>query len=296
MKGIILAGGRATRLYPITKGVCKQMLPIYDKPMIYYPLSVLMLAGIKDILVVSTPKDLPRFRDLLGDGLNLGIKLAYAEQASPKGIAQSLIIGERFIDNSSVCLILGDNIFYGYNLRGLLQKAAKIKSGAIIFGYYVKDPRRYGVLEFNKKRKVISITEKPRHPKSNWVVSGLYFYDNKAVDIVRKLKPSARGELEITAVNNEYIKAGKLKVEFLSRGHAWLDTGTYESLIDASMFIKTIEDRQGLKIGCIEEVAYRMGYINKKQLLELASGIPTSYGEYLKNLGDAPQGTVRKGF
>ncbi|MFA7294996.1 MAG: glucose-1-phosphate thymidylyltransferase RfbA [Candidatus Omnitrophota bacterium] len=284
MKGIILAGGKATRLYPITKGVCKQMLPIYDKPMIYYPLSVLMLAGIKDILIISTSKDLPRFKDLLGDGRSLGIKLSYAVQAEPKGIAQSLIIAEDFIKGDSVCLILGDNIFYGYNLSELLHKSAGIKDGAVIFGYYVKDPKRYGVLGLDRKRRVISIEEKPKKPKSNWVVSGIYFYDNKAVAIAKSIKPSARGELEITSVNNAYIKKGKLKVEFLSRGHAWLDTGTYESLIDASVFIKTIEDRQGLKIGCIEEVAYRMGYINKTQLLKLASLIPTSYGQYLKDL------------
>ncbi len=284
MKGIILAGGKATRLYPITKGVCKQMLPIYDKPMIYYPLSVLMLAGIKDILVISTPKDIPRFKDLLGDGCSLGIKLAYATQPEPKGIAQSFVIAEDFIGCDSVCLILGDNIFYGYNLSELLQQSARIKDGAVIFGYYVKDPQRYGVLEFNKKCKVISIEEKPKKPKSNWAVAGLYFYDNKVTKIAKNIKPSARGELEITSVNNEYIKRGELKAEFLGRGHAWLDTGTYESLIDASVFIKTIEDRQGLKIGCIEEVAYRMGYINKKQLLKLASQTPTSYGEYLKDL------------
>lgn len=284
MKGIILAGGKATRLYPITKGVCKQMLPIYDKPMIYYPLSVLMLAGIKDILIISTPKDLPRFKDLLGDGRSLGIKLSYAVQPEPKGIAQSLIIAEDFIKGDSVCLILGDNIFYGYNLSELLHKSAGLKDGAVIFGYYVKNPQRYGVLELDRKRKVISIEEKPKKPKSNWVVSGIYFYDNKAVRIAKSIKPSARGELEITSVNNEYNNKGKLKTEFLSRGHAWLDTGTCESLIEASAFIKTIEDRQGLKIGCIEEVAYRMGYINKTQLLKLASQIPNNYGQYLKEL------------
>jgi glucose-1-phosphate thymidylyltransferase len=284
MKGIILAGGKATRLYPITKGVCKQMLPIYDKPMIYYPLSVLMLAGIKDILVISTPKDEPRFKDLLGDGRSLGIKLSYLIQPEPKGIAQSFIIAENFIGRDTVCLILGDNIFYGYNLSQLLRRSAKLKSGAVIFGYYVNDPGRYGVLEFNKQCKVISIEEKPKKTKSNWAVSGLYFYDNNVVEIAKKVKPSPRGELEITAVNNAYIKKGKLKAEFLGRGHAWLDTGTCESLIDAAIFIKTIEERQGLKIGCIEEVAFRMGYINKKQLLNLASRIPTSYGEYLKGL------------
>ena len=284
MKGIILAGGKATRLYPITKGVCKQMLPIYDKPMIYYPLSVLMLAGIKDILVISTAKDTPRFKDLLGDGKSLGIKLSYAIQPEPKGIAQSFIIAEPFIGKESVCLILGDNIFYGTNLGEILRESARIKNGALVFGYYVKDPGRYGVIEFDGKCKVSAITEKPKKPKSNWVVSGIYFYDNKVVDIAKKIRSSKRGELEITSVNNEYIKSGKLKVEFLGRGYAWLDTGTYESLIDASTFIKTIEERQGLKIGCIEEVAYRMGYIGNKQLLKLASGIPTNYGEYLRNL------------
>ncbi|MFH1191708.1 MAG: glucose-1-phosphate thymidylyltransferase RfbA [Candidatus Omnitrophota bacterium] len=287
MKGIILAGGKATRLYPITKGVCKQMLPIYDKPMIYYPLSVLMLAGIKDILIISTPKDTPRFEDLLGDGHELGIKFSYLVQPEPKGIAQSFILAEDFIGRDSVCLILGDNIFYGYNLSELLQNSAKLKNGAIVFGYTVKDPERYGVLEFNKKCKVISIEEKPKKAKSAWAVSGLYFYDNQVVKIAKKIKPSARGELEITSVNNEYIKKGTLKAEFLGRGHAWLDTGTFESLIDASIFIKTIEDRQGLKIGCIEEVAYRMKYINKAQLAQLAqlaNGFHTSYGEYLKGL------------
>jgi len=284
MKGIILAGGKATRLYPITKGVCKQLLPIYDKPMIYYPLSVLMLAGIKDVLVISTPQDTSRFKDLLGDGRSLGIKLTYTVQPKPQGIAQSFIIAEDFIGKDSVCLILGDNIFYGYNLSELLQQSARIKDGAVIFGYYVRDPERYGVLTFDKKCRVTAITEKPKNPDSNWAVAGLYFYDNQVVKIAKGIKPSKRGELEITAVNNEYIKKGKLKAEFLGRGHAWLDTGTYGSLIDASIFIKTIEDRQGLKIGCIEEVAYRMGYIDKKQLKLLAGAIPTSYGQYLKDL------------
>lgn len=284
MKGIILAGGKATRLYPITKGLCKQMLPVYDKPMIYYPLSVLMLAGIKDILLISTSKDTSRFEELLGDGSILGIKISYEVQPEPKGIAQSFIIAEDFIGTESVCLILGDNIFYGYNLRELLREGAKLKKGAVIFGYYVRDPQRYGVLELDKKCRVVSIEEKPKKPKSNWVVSGLYFYDNDVVEIAKKIKPSKRGELEITSVNNEYIKRGRLKAEFLGRGHAWLDTGTYESLIDASIFIKTIEDRQGLKIGCIEEVAFRMGYINKNQLARIASGMPNSYGEYLRSL------------
>lgn len=284
MKGIILAGGKATRLYPITKGVCKQMLPIYDKPMVYYPLSVLMLAGIREILVISTPKDTPRFKDLLGNGLGLGIRISYLVQNEPRGIAQSFILGEKFIGGDNVCLILGDNIFYGFNLSELLQKSTRLKSGAVVFGYSVKNPTRYGVIEFDKRCKVVSIVEKPKKPKSNWVVSGLYFYDNNVVKIAKRLKPSSRGELEITGINNEYIKKGKLKVQFLGRGHAWLDTGTPESLIDASVFIKTIEERQGLKIGCPEEVAYRMGYIKKAQLLKLAGNIPTSYGQYLKNL------------
>ena len=284
MKGIILAGGKATRLYPITRGVCKQLLPVYDKPMIYYPLSVLMLAGIKDILIISTAKDTPRFKDLFGDGKNLGINISYAIQVESLGIAQSFIIGQEFIRSDKVCLVLGDNIFYGQDLTDLLQQSAKLKNGGIIFGYYVKDPHRYGVLEFDKKSRVVSIEEKPKKPKSNWAVSGIYFYDNNVVSIAKKIKPSKRGELEITAVNNEYIKRGLLKVKLLGRGYAWLDTGTFESLIDASIFIKTIEDRQGLKIGCIEEVAYRMGHIDKKQLLELSSAMPTTYGEYLKGL------------
>ncbi|MFA5287637.1 MAG: glucose-1-phosphate thymidylyltransferase RfbA [Candidatus Omnitrophota bacterium] len=286
MKGIILAGGKATRLYPITKCVCKQMLPIYDKPMIYYPLSVLMLAGIKEILVISTPIDTPRFKDLLGDGTSLGIKISYEVQNEPKGIAQSFIVGEKFIGNDSVCLILGDNIFHGYNLGELLHEASGMKNGALVFGYKVKDPSRYGVIEFDKKCRVVSIMEKPKNPKSSWAVAGLYFYDKNVVKVAKELKPSARGELEITGINNEYIKKGKLKVQFLGRGHAWLDTGTPESLIDASVFIKTIEERQGLKIGCPEEVAYRKGYIKKSQLLKLAGNIPTSYGRYLKDIAN----------
>ncbi|MDD4979743.1 MAG: glucose-1-phosphate thymidylyltransferase RfbA [Candidatus Omnitrophica bacterium] len=284
MKGIILAGGKATRLHPITLGVCKQMLPVYDKPMIYYPLSVLMLGGIKDILVISTPKDLPRFKDLLGDGRDLGIKLSYAIQRDPKGIAESFIIAEKFIAEDSVCLILGDNIFYGNNLGEFLKEAASLKEGARIFGYYIKDPRRYGVIEFDDTGEAISIEEKPKKPKSNYAVCGIYFYDNNVVKIAKNLKPSKRGEIEITEVNNEYIKMGKLKVQLIGRGYAWLDTGTYDSLIDASLFIKTIEERQGLKIGCIEEIAYRMSYINKKQLQKLAGVINTEYGEYLKRI------------
>lgn len=284
MKGIILSGGKATRLYPITKGVCKQMLPIYDKPMIYYPLSVLMLAGIRDILLISTPKDIPRFRDLLGDGKDLGIDISYAEQLEPRGIAESFIIAEEFIGKDTVSLILGDNIFYGNNLTEILKEAASLREGALILGYYVKEPQRYGVIEFDNASKVISIEEKPKKPKSNWVAAGLYFYDNEVVEIARKIKPSQRQELEITDVNNEYIKRGKLKAKLLGRGYAWLDTGTYDSLIDSSIFIKTIEERQGLKIGCIEEVAYKMGYINRQQLEKLAKQINTSYGDYLKSL------------
>lgn len=284
MKGIILAGGKATRLYPITKGVCKQMLPIYDKPMIYYPLSVLMLAGIREILIISTPKDMPRFKDVLGDGVGLGLRISYAVQKEPKGIAQSLIIGEKFIGDDSVCLALGDNIFYGDQLVALVQEAARLDEGALILGYTVKDPQRYGVIGFDKDSNVVSLEEKPRKPKSNWVTCGMYFYDNSASKIAGKLKSSGRGELEINDLNKEYLRRGLLKVKLLGRGYAWLDTGTYESLIDASIFIKTIEDRQGLKIGCIEEVAYRMGYINKAQLLKLAGQTPTSYGQYLKDL------------
>ncbi len=284
MKGIILSGGKATRLYPITKGVCKQMLPVYDKPMIYYPLSVLMLAGIREILVISTPKDTPRFKDLLGNGNELGISLSYAVQEEPKGIAQSFIIAEEFIGRDNVSLILGDNIFYGGNLVELLSEASLLKEGALIFGYYIKDPRRYGVIEFDGKCNVVSIEEKPEHPKSNYAICGLYFYDNNVAKITKNLKASRRGELEITDVNNEYLKKGKLKVKLLGRGYAWLDTGTYDSLIDASIFIKTVEERQGLKIGCIEEVAYRKNYINKKDLQKIAEGINTEYGEYLKRI------------
>ena len=286
MKGIILAGGKATRLYPATRGVCKQMLPVYDKPMIYYPLSVLMLAGIKDILVISTPKDIPRFKDLLGDGKDLGISLSYAIQQEPRGIAESFIVGEGFIGTESVGLILGDNLFYGQNLTSLLQEASSLKQGSIVFGYYVTDPQRYGVIEFDDNKNVITIEEKPRILKSNWAVTGLYFYDNNVVNIAKSLKPSARGELEITDVNCEYLKTGKLKVKLLGRGYAWLDTGTSDALIDASMFIKTIEDRQGLKIGCIEEIAYNMGYIDKKQLYVLAEKMNTKYGEYLIRIAD----------
>ncbi|OGX18409.1 MAG: glucose-1-phosphate thymidylyltransferase [Omnitrophica WOR_2 bacterium RBG_13_44_8b] len=284
MKGILLAGGRATRLYPITKGVCKHMLAIYDKPMVYYPLSVLLLSGIRDIMLISTAQDLPRFKTLLGDGKGLGINLRYAVQKNPGGIAESFIIAKEFIGKDSVCLVLGDNIFYGHDLINLLQEAAGLKQGAVIFGYYVKDPKRYGVIEFDKDCNVISLTEKPKVPKSNYVVTGLYFYDNDVVNIAKSLKPSKRKELEITDVNNAYLKKNKLIVKLLGRGYAWLDTGTPDSLIEASMFIKTIEERQGLKIGCVEEAAYRMGYISKKNLLQLLKSANSSYAEYLKGV------------
>ena len=281
MKGIILAGGKATRLYPITRGVCKQLLPIYDKPLIYYPLSVLMLAGIKDILIISTPKDLPRFQDLLGTGKHLGVSFQYAEQEEPKGLAEAFLIGEEFIANDSVCLVLGDNIFFGNGLPEIFKEAMEQKEGATIFGYYVNDPDRYGIVTLDKDGQPLAIFEKPKNPKSNWAVTGLYFYDNDVVGMAKSIKPSARGEKEITDINNLYLMNKKLKVKLLGRGYAWLDTGTYESLIEAASFIKTIEQRQGLKIGCIEEVAFRMGYISKTQLKSLAADIKTSYGEYL---------------
>jgi len=286
MKGIILAGGKGTRLYPATKGVSKQLLPVYDKPLIYYPLSVLMLAGLRKILIISTPRDIPRFKDLLGDGRQIGIEISYAEQPEPRGIAESFIIGEDFIGKDNVALILGDNIFYGHDLTKFLEEASHLKEEAMIFGYYVKNPHQYGVIEFDENLNVISIEEKPKNPKSNWVVTGLYFYDNEVIKIAKSLKPSQRGELEITDVNNEYLKRGKLKLKLLGRGFAWLDTGTYDSLIEASMFIKTIEERQGLKIGCIEEIAYRLGYIDKEQLLKLAENTSTNYGDYLKKIAD----------
>jgi glucose-1-phosphate thymidylyltransferase len=286
MKGIILAGGKATRLYPITKGVCKQLLPVYDKPMVYYPLSVLMLAGIREILLISTPRDISSFRDLLGDGRDLGIQLSYAVQRQPRGIAESFIIGEDFIGKDTVSLILGDNIFYGHNIPEFLKQASALKNGAMVFGYYVKDPERYGVIEFDSRCQVKSIEEKPKAPKSNFVVCGIYFYDNQVVKIAKQLKPSPRGELEITDVNKAYLKRGRLKVKLLGRGYAWLDTGTHEALIDASMFIKTVEERQGLKIGCIEEIAYRMDYITKRQLQKLATGMKGDYGAYLTRVCD----------
>lgn len=285
MKGIILAGGSGTRLYPITKGVSKQLVPIYDKPMIYYPLSVLMLAGIKEVLIISTPKDLPRFEELLGNGENLGMKFEYIVQPSPDGLAQAFILGEDFIGNDDVCLVLGDNIFYGHGLTNLLAtsvKNAQEDNNATVFGYYVKDPERYGVAEFNEDGKVTSLEEKPSEPKSNYAVVGLYFYPNDVVKKAKLVKPSDRGELEITTLNQDYLEEDRLKVELMGRGYAWLDTGTHESLLEASMFIQTIENRQSLKVACIEEIAYEMGYINKEQLLELAQPLKKNqYGQYL---------------
>ncbi|MDP8264967.1 MAG: glucose-1-phosphate thymidylyltransferase RfbA [Candidatus Aceula lacicola] len=286
MKGIILAGGKATRLYPITKSISKQLLPIYDKPMIYYPLSVLMLAGIKDILVISTPEALGSFKALLGDGKDFGVKISYAIQPKPGGIGQAFVIGEEFIAGQKVCLILGDNLFYGDRLSAALQKASRKKEGATIFGYPVNNPKEYGVIGLDSKNKVISIEEKPKKPKSKWAVTGLYFYDKNIVKIAKSVKPSKRGEVEITDINKVYLRQKKLDVQFLGRGCAWLDTGTYESLIEASIFIKTIQERQGLKIGCIEEVAYRMGFISKKQLEKLAQGFKTEYGLYLKKVAN----------
>ena len=288
MKGIILAGGSGTRLYPVTKAVCKQLLPIYDKPMIYYPLSVLMLAGVRDILIVSTPHDLPRFKEIFRDGSQLGLAFSYKEQFAPNGIAEAFMIGDKFIGDDDVCLILGDNIFYGHGLTDLLEKAAvdlTKSGGAVIFGCYVNDPERYGVVEFGGDGRVLSIEEKPKIPKSNYAVTGLYFYDNAVVDIARNLKPSGRGEFEITDVNNEYLKNSNLRVELLGRGYAWLDTGTHESLLEAGEFIATIEKRQGLKIACIEEIAYSLGCINKEQLIKLAEQYKKNgYGQYLLKL------------
>jgi glucose-1-phosphate thymidylyltransferase len=282
MKGIILAGGSGTRLYPITNSISKQMLPVYDKPMIYYPLSVLMLAGIKDILVISTPRDLPGFRNLLGNGSSLGIKFSYMEQPSPDGLAQAFILGEEFIGRDPVCMILGDNIFYGHGFGDSLLSTAKLKEGACIFGYYVTDPERYGVVEFDSNKKPVSIEEKPVNPKSNYAVTGLYFYDNSVIEKAKSLKPSPRGELEITDLNRVYLKEGTLKVRLMGRGMAWLDTGTYESLLQAANFIATLEQRQGLKASCIEEIAYTRGFISREQLLAIAQPYKKSqYGQYL---------------
>ncbi len=285
MKGIILAGGSGTRLYPITKGVSKQLVPIYDKPMIYYPLSVLMLAGIREVLIISTPTDLPRFEQLLGDGLDLGMKFSYKVQPSPDGLAQAFILGEEFIGNDDVCLVLGDNIFYGHGLTKLLAqsvKNAQEKNKATVYGYYVNDPERYGVAEFNEDGAVISIEEKPENPKSNYAVVGLYFYPNDVVQKAKEVKPSDRGELEITTLNQVYLQESRMRVKLMGRGYAWLDTGTHESLLEASMFIQTIEKRQGLKVACIEEIAHEMGYITAEEMLKLAEPLKKNqYGQYL---------------
>lgn len=282
MKGIVLAGGSGTRLYPVTKSISKQIVPVYDKPMIYYPVSVLLLAGIKEILIISTPQDISLYKNLLGDGSELGVTFEYAIQASPDGLAQAFIIGEQFIGNDSVCMILGDNIFYGYELSKLLKDSVKENTGATVFGYYVNDPERYGVAEFNKEGKVLSLEEKPKTPKSNYAVTGLYFFNNDVVQKAKSLKPSKRGELEITDLNKLYLDEGKLNVQIIGRGVAWLDTGTHDSLLEASNFIATIQNRQGLQVACLEEIAYNYGYINKNQLLTLAEPLrKNNYGKYL---------------
>jgi glucose-1-phosphate thymidylyltransferase len=285
MKGIILAGGSGTRLYPLTRTISKQLIPVYDKPMIYYPMSALLLAGIKDILIISTPHDLPRFSELFGNGSDLGINISYAEQPHPEGLAQAFLIGKEFIGNDSVCLILGDNIFFGHGFAEIVQRCSQLSDGGIIFGYLVKDPQRYGVVEFDKQKNVIDIEEKPAQPKSRYAVPGLYFYDNEVVSIAESIKPSARGELEITDINNTYLKQGKLKVELLGRGFCWLDTGTHESLHHASTYVQTVQERQGLQIACLEEISYRLGYIDREQVKRLATSmLKNQYGQYLMDL------------
>ena len=283
-KGIILAGGRATRLYPITSVISRQLLPVYNKPMIYYPLSVLMLAGIRDILIISNPDTLPKLKELFDTGKDLGINISYKEQQKPNGLAEAFIIGEEFIGKDNVALILGDNIFYGHGFSKILEHATQKKEGATIFGYDVDDPQRYGIVELDENKKPISIIEKPKEPKSNWAVPGLYFYDNSVVDIAKTIKPSARGELEITDINKIYLKQNKLSVELLGRGFAWLDAGTYNSLLDSSLFIRTIEERQGIMVGCLEEIAYKKGFINKEQLLKRARTLNSVYGKYLEKV------------